>query len=252
MRRVLAVINQKGGVGKTTTAINLAAELANGRRRVLLVDLDIQGNATSGLGLNHWEHEPTLGDLLAHPGDINKTIVRLTNVGIDLLPGGGQSLIAFEQFAASQPQPEQILKALITPIGYDYVILDCPPSLGLMTINALAAATDLIIPVQAEYYALEGLGQLLSLVNRVKDTVNTKLNILGVVVTIFDKRTTLAKDVKAQLIKSFGDKVFKTVIPRNVRLAEAPSHGVPVRIFDNWSKGARAYKALTREVLGKL
>ena len=251
MQRVLAVINQKGGVGKTTTAINLAAELAGVKRTVLLIDLDVQGNATSGLGLNHWQQKPALGDVLVDSKPLNKAVVRLNDLRVDLLPGG-QSLTPFEQFASEQVESSKILKELLTTVDYDYVVLDCPPSLGAMTINALTAATDLIIPVQAEYYALEGLGQLLNLINRVKDTTNPDVNILGIVVTIFDKRTTLARDVRGQLIKNFGNKVFKTVIPRNVRLAEAPSHGVPVRVFNNWSKGAKAYKALAREVLAKL
>ena len=249
-QRIIAIINQKGGVGKTTTAINVASELAKITPNVLLIDLDTQGNATSGLGVDHHAQILTSADVILARNSLPEAVVKVAD-GLDLLPGG-QSLVGLEQMVGKQTAPNQLLKQSLVDSDYNYVILDCPPSFGFTAINALVAATDLIIPVQAEYYALEGLGQLLGVVDRIKDSDNHGLNILGVIITIFDKRTTLAKDVKKQLVTSFGDKVFKITIPRNVRLAEAPSHGMPINKFDKSSKGAKAYRLLTKEIVDRL
>jgi len=246
MSQTIAVLNQKGGVGKTTTAINLAAYLATNGYTVLLVDLDPQGNATSGLGLDKQNLEGGTYDLLLGRRDC-ATLVKPTNVeGLYVLPTNA-NLAAAEVDLVSEPNREHALKRGLGVAAYDYVLIDCPPALGLLTINALVAAKQVLIPVQAEYYALEGLGQLLQVVQRVRQGLNNHLEILGVVITMFDSRTSLSDQVLQEVRKHFGDKVFKTLIPRNVRLAEAPSYGKPIFDHDKWSKGARAYKHLAKE-----
>lgn len=250
-KHTIAILNQKGGVGKTTTAINLAAFLAKSGKRVLVCDDDPQGNTTSGLGLDKQTLDTTLYDVLFSRADTGKTIRKVTSHGIYLLPANAQ-LAGAEVELVNILQRESQLKQVLDKLDYDYIIIDCPPALGLLTVNALTAADEVLIPVQAEYYALEGLSQLLSVIQQVKQALNPSLNILGVVITLYDGRTSLAEQVKVEIEKHFGAKVFSTLIPRNVRLAEAPSFGKTIAEHDKWSKGARAYKALTKELERRL
>jgi chromosome partitioning protein len=246
-KHVIAVLNQKGGVGKTTTTINLAAYLARAGKSVLVCDIDPQGNTTSGLGVDKHALDTTLYDILFSRAETSNTIKEIGSQGLFLLPANANLAAAEVELVGAQ-QREYKLKKALDQLDYDYILIDCPPSLGLLTINALTAAQEVLIPVQAEYYALEGLSQLLSVITQVRQGLNPSLDILGVVVTLYDSRTSLSEQVKAEIEKHFGDKVFKTVIPRNVRLAEAPSFGKTIVEHDKWSKGARAYKALAREV----
>jgi chromosome partitioning protein len=251
MGNIVAVLNQKGGVGKTTTAINLATYLAKAGKRVLIIDFDPQGNASSGLGIDKQSTETTIYQVLAGKTKIDKAIIETTIPNLSLIVAN-QDLAAAEVELANTDHREYRLKEVLGVLDYDYVFIDCPPALGLLTVNALTAAYWLLIPVQAEYYALEGLSQLLSVMQRVKQGLNTNLELLGVVVTMFDSRTSLAEQVYVELQKYFDSKMFKTVIPRNVRLAEAPSYGKPIAEHDKWSKGARAYKQLAKEVMGRV
>jgi chromosome partitioning protein len=246
MSHTIAVLNQKGGVGKTTTAINLASYLAKQGNTVLLVDLDPQGNATSGLGLERAEgdkgtYEVLLGQVKA------MDVVKPADKRLYVMPTDAQ-LAALEIELVAHPEREMVLKQALEGNSYDYVLIDCPPALSLLTVNALTAADSLLIPVQAEYYALEGLSQLLQVVQMVRQGLNPALDLLGVVMTMYDSRTTLSEQVKKEVEDHFGDKVFDVVIPRNVRLAEAPSYGRAIFDHDKWSKGARAYKSLGKEV----
>lgn len=245
--RTIAILNQKGGVGKTTTAINLAAYLHKMGKSVLLVDLDPQGNASSGLGLDKSSIESGTYEVLLGTGELSAAI-KTVSKGLYLLPTNA-NLAAVEVELVNRPNREQALKEALKQADYDYVLIDCPPALGLLTVNALTAATDMIIPVQAEYYALEGLGQLLQVFQSVKRSLNPNLEIMGVVMTMYDSRTSLSEQVFTEVKKHFSGKVFNTVIPRNVRLAEAPSYGKPILDHDKWSKGARAYKQLAKEVV---
>jgi len=247
----IAILNQKGGVGKTTTAVNLGAYLAKAGKHVLLVDLDPQGNATSGLGIDKQSLNETMYDaLFSH--EIAPHILKETSIAnLDILPANA-NLAGAEVQLVSSLQRELQLKLMLDQFSQDIVLIDCPPSLGLLTINALSAADYVLIPVQAEYYALEGLGQLLGVIDRVKEALNPKLQILGVLLTMFDTRTSLSDQVKAEVEKHFGKKIFSVMIPRNVRLAEAPSFGTPISEHDKWSKGARAYKQLAKEVLTRV
>lgn len=247
MSSTIAVLNQKGGVGKTTTTINLAAYLARQNRRVLIVDADPQGNATSGLGLEKERFDLTLCDVLLSQANLGQVLQQTEFHNIDIVPTNAR-LASVELDLAQTPNREAQLKKALAVADYDYILIDCPPALGLLTINALTAADQILIPVQAEYYALEGLSQLLQVMQQVQKSYNPDLELLGVVMTMYDKRTTLSEQVYQEVQKHFGDKLLSTVIPRNVRLAEAPSHGKPVSEYDKWSKGARAYKSLAKEV----
>jgi chromosome partitioning protein len=251
MKHIIAITNQKGGVGKTTTAVNLAAQLAKPDRRVVLADMDPQGNATSSLGVEKEAQEQTLYDVLVRgvqPADI----VLSTNIhNLFLLPSNSQ-LAQAEVDLVTMDRREYRLKEVLEHVDAEIVVIDCPPALGLLTVNALSAASDVLIPVQAEYFALEGLGQLLNTVQLVKQGLNPSVEILGVVLTMFNKRMTLSEQVQSELKQHFGSKLFKAVIPRNVRLAEAPSYGHTIFEHDKWSKGARAYKHLGEEVSKRL
>lgn len=251
MAKKLAIINQKGGVGKTTTAINLGTYLARTGKRVLVLDLDPQGNTTSGFGFETENLSGCLYNVLIDSAPIHR-VRKETNTHKNLhLAPASINLAAAEVELVSQLAREHKLKAALDEIGddYDYVLIDNPPSLGLLTVNGLVAADRVVIPVQAEYYALEGLGQLLSTIKRVRVQLNPNLDLLGVLVTMYDRRTSLSKEVHNELKKHFGKHVFTTVIPRNVRLAEAPSYGKTIVEYDKFSKGALAYKNLSKEVL---
>jgi chromosome partitioning protein len=248
---ILAIINQKGGVGKTTTAINLGVYLSKMGKSVLLVDMDPQGNATSGLGLDKTTLDSTMYDVLFNGVGAQTIAKDSPNENVKILPANA-NLAAAEIDLVSLPNREHKLKEALANLEYDYILIDCPPALGLLTINALTAAQKVIIPVQAEYYALEGLGQLLDVIQRVRTNLNPNLEILGVVVTMYDSRISLAEQVVEELKKHFESKVFGTVVPRNVRLAEAPSYGRSIAAHDRWSKGARAYKQLAKEVTKRL
>lgn len=243
-------MNQKGGVGKTTTTINLAAYLARNGKSVLVCDIDPQGNSTSGLGLDKQTLTATLYDVLLSQVDVRKSIIKVKSK-IHILPSNSDLAGAEIQLVNTDKREFQ-LQRVLAGLDYDFILIDCPPSLGLLTVNALTAANDVLIPVQAEYYALEGLSQLLSVIQHVRNTLNPHINILGVVITMFDSRNSLSEQVKKELKNHFGDKLFKTVIPRNVRLAEAPSFGKTIAEHDKWSKGARAYKSLAKEMEEKI
>ena len=250
MVQILAITNQKGGVGKTTTSVNFAASLAETGRRVLLIDLDAQGNATMGSGINKHEVPMTGYELLMGYADIREVIVRAEAAGYDLLPGNSD-LTAAEVELMAKDDRERRLRAALTYVqnDYDLILVDCPPSLNMLTVNALAAAHGVLIPIQCEYYALEGLSALLDTVEQVRASINPELEIEGLLRTMYDARNNLANDVSAQLQEHFGDKLYRTIIPRNVRLAEAPSHGLPILNYDKSSRGANAYLALAGEYL---
>jgi len=253
MTKVIAIVNQKGGVGKTTTAVNLAAFIGKKRKKVLLVDLDPQGNATSGLGIDKGELESTTYDMLVNDVPAEDIVVESSAVNVDMIPTN-INLAGAEVELVSAMSREQILKNALKDIkdNYDYVIIDCPPSLGLLTINALTACEDVIVPIQGEYYALEGLTQLIDTINIVKKKLNPDISIGGVVLTMFNLRTQLSRQVKEDVEEYFGKKVFKTLVPRNVRLAEAPSYGMSIYDYDKNSKGSKAYEALAAEVIKRL
>ena len=250
-KHIIAVLNQKGGVGKTTTAINLAAYLKKDGRKVLICDIDPQGNSTGGLGINKQTISPTLYDVLFFRAHALEAIQKDTGRGFDILPSNSQ-LAAAEVELVGTAQREFQLKKVLDSLNYDVILIDCPPSLGLLSVNALTAASDVLVPVQAEYYALEGLGQLLDVVSQVRAALNPSLNLLGIILTMYDSRNALSDSVKSELTRHFSDRVFETVIPRNVRLAEAPSFGRTIAEHDRWSKGARAYRALAKELEKKL
>lgn len=245
---VIAVTNQKGGVGKTTTAVNVAYCLAKSGSKVLLVDFDPQGNATSGLGVNKQDLDKTVLDVVQFGTPISQVEVKTCHKNLTVVPATPHLANAEVELAQAERRFSRLKIALSEAEDYDYIIIDSPPSLSLLTVNGLIAANYVMLPVQAEFYALEGLGQLLETMQLVRKGMNPTLELLGVVVTMMDSRTTLSSQVYDEIQKHFPGKVFKTVIPRNVRLAEAPSHGLPVGAYDRWSKGARAYKSLAKEV----
>jgi len=252
MARTFAVTNQKGGVGKTTTAVNLAAFIAVEGFRVLLVDCDPQGNATSGLGINRKRLKYCLYDMLIEGLEFKQVMTHTRIDGLDLIPSTIQ-LAGAEVELVSVPRREAVLAEALSKVqnNYDYIFLDCPPSLGLLTINALTASDAVIIPLQCEYYALEGLSQLVETVHLVRRKLNPKLLIEGIVFTMFDGRTNLSIQVVDEVKHHFRKEVYRTVIPRNVRLSEAPSHGKPIALYDSRSKGAEVYRELAREVLNR-
>lgn len=252
MGKIMAVVNQKGGVGKTTTTVNLIAALGEKKQKALLVDIDPQANATSGLGVDKRETEVTTYDVLigsAKPADI---VLHTAFEGVDLMPSG-IALAGAEVEMVELPRREGRLKAALAEMRdqYDYILIDCPPSLGLLTLNALCAADTLLVPIQCEYYALEGLSQLMTTVRQVKRLYNEPLELEGVVMTMYDKRLNLTRQVTREVEKYYPRKVFSTVIPRTVRLSEAPSFGQPINYYDHASKGARAYRKLADEILKK-
>jgi chromosome partitioning protein len=244
---IIALANQKGGVGKTTTTINLASFLARERQRVLVVDLDPQGNTTSGFGIDKAAVDVSLYDVLMDGRHAHEAALRTIFDDVVVVPAT-PVLAAAEVELVGQAQREFRLRQALADLPYDYILIDCPPSLGLLTVNGLVAANSLIIPVQAEFYALEGLGQLVQTVQRVRQALNPELDLMGVVLTMHNGRTTLSSQVYDEVKRHFPDKVFDTIIPRNVRLAEAPSFGKPIVHYDKWSKGARSYHALAKEV----
>ncbi|WP_263081410.1 ParA family protein [Endozoicomonas sp. Mp262] len=252
MGKILAITNQKGGVGKTTSCVNLAASLAASGSRVLLVDLDPQGNATMGSGVNKHDLKFSVYHVLTGRCEVESALCQPTDSGFDVLPANAD-LTAAEVELVKKKNKESRLKMALEKIldQYDFILIDCPPSLNMLTVNAMVAARGVIIPMQCEYYALEGLTSLMDTISGIRKTINPDLHIEGLLRTMYDPRTSLTTEVSRQLISHFGDQVYKTVIPRNIRLAEAPSHGKPVITYDKNSRGAIAYLALAGELLRK-
>lgn len=250
MAKVFAIANQKGGVGKTTSCVNLAASLATLQRRVLLIDLDPQGNATSGSGVDKLALEHSVYDVLVGNCDLAAAMQASEHGRYQLLPAN-RDLTAAEVTLLDLPNKEQRLRQALAPIrdSYDFILIDCPPALSMLTVNALVAADGVIIPMQCEYYALEGLSDLVNSIQRIGSLLNPSLKIEGILRTMYDGRVGLTNDVTAQLRQHFGDTLYETTIPRNVRLAEAPSHGMPALVYDKASRGAKAYLELAKEVL---
>nr|WP_246481042.1 AAA family ATPase [Motiliproteus sediminis] len=245
----MAVANQKGGVGKTTSCVNLAASLAATKRKVLMVDLDPQGNATMGAGVDKSALELSVYDVLTGRIPIQEAITAETSGGFDLLPANGDLTAAEVELIAAK-RKEFRLKSSLSAVAeqYDYILIDCPPSLNMLTVNALVAATGVVIPMQCEYYALEGISALMSTIEKIRHSLNPELRIEGILRTMFDPRNGLTREVSGQLVEYFGERVYRTVIPRNVRLAEAPSHGQAAMHYDRYSRGAVAYLALAGEM----
>src|SRR5690349_6330361 len=251
MRRVMAIANQKGGVGKTTTAVNLAASLAATKRRTLLIDLDPQGNATMGCGIDKSQLQRGTCEVLLGEAPIESALVSLDGSGFTMLPTNQDLTAAEVRLLTMMTGRETKLVNALRPVrdSFDVILIDCPPALNMLTVNALVAADSVLVPMQCEYYALEGLSALLSTIDQIRGAVNPTLELEGILRTMFDPRNNLANEVSAQLIMHFGDKVFRTIIPRNIRLAEAPSFGKPVLLHDRESRGALSYLALAGEMI---
>ncbi len=250
MSRIISIVNQKGGVGKTTTAVNLAAYLAKQGKNVLLVDMDPQANATSGLGIDHQNLEHGIYEVISGQRSLRHVIVPTEHTGLKVAPATISLAGAGVELVNETEREFKLYQALLEAKGiYDYILIDCPPSLGLITINSLAAGDEVLIPVQAEYYALEGLGQLLNTIALVKDNLKPSLNVLGAVLTMYDRRNKLSNEVMEELYKHFPNKIFRSVIPRVVHLAEAPSYGKSILHYKPLSKGARAYDRLAKELI---
>lgn len=253
MGRIVAVANQKGGVGKTTTAVNLAAAMAMRGLRVLLVDVDPQGSASTGVGCKPAEGEPTVYDVLVGSRSIGEVLRRTCVDGLDVVPSSRDLVGAEIELIGLEGRERRLARALAPVVhGYDVVVIDCPPSLSLLTLNALVAADGVLVPLQAEYYALEGLSSLLDTIGRVRDAMNAGLELDGLLLTMFDRRNTLAREVRQEVSRHFGDRIFDTIVPRNVRLSESPSHGVPVLLYDPGSRGSAAYRRLAAEFMERL
>ncbi|MBU3656700.1 MAG: ParA family protein [Rhodocyclaceae bacterium] len=249
--RILAITNQKGGVGKTTSAVNLSAALAKLGKRVLIIDLDPQGNATTGCGIVKTDALPTVYQLLLGDTSLASAVVK-TEYGFDILPANRELAGAEIELIELDGREQRLKDALATVADqYDYVLIDCPPALNMLTVNALVAAQSVLIPMQCEYYALEGLSDLVETLRKVRANLNPDLEIEGLLRTMYNAQNTLTQQVSDELMNHFGDKVYETIIPRNVRLAEAPSHGKPATAYDASSKGAQAYVALAEEMLGR-
>ncbi len=251
--RVFAIANQKGGVGKTTTTVNLAASISAFSKNVLLIDLDPQANATTGSGINKFEQSKTVCDVLLGKMKLLDAVLTLEQGKYDILPANADLTIAEIELIQEDDRATRLKQALSEALNiYDFILIDCPPSLNILTVNALVASDGIIVPLQCEFYALEGISALMDTVERIAGTLNPKLAIEGVLRTMYDSRNNLAVQVSDQLLEHFKDKVFKTVIPRNVRLAEAPSHGMPITYYEPSSRGAYAYMDLAAEILERL
>ena len=250
MSRVIAITNQKGGVGKTTTAINLGAALAVSDVKVLIIDADPQGNTTSGLGIQKTPDLTTIYDVLVDGADINAAICHSSMDGLDVIPAD-KNLIGVNLQLVGVDDRESILRRHLAPVreNYQFILIDCPPALDLLTLNALMAADSVLVPIQCEFFALEGISELMDTVERIRESFGHPLRVEGILLTMFDDRTNLARQVAADLREFFGDQVFKTVIPRNIRLAEAPSHGKSILAYDPGSRGSESYIQLAKEVL---
>ncbi len=252
MATVIAVTNQKGGVGKTTSAVNIAYFLAKAGKATLLIDFDPQGNATSGLGIDKQDLELTMSEVMMGRASLGEVIIPTKHKNLSLAPATPHLANTEAELAQAERRFTRLRTAIESLEGYDFILIDSPPSLSLLTVNGLIAAKYVLLPVQAEFYALEGLGQLLETMKLIRKNMNPTLDLIGVLPTMMDSRTTLGNQVLDEIVKHFPGKVFKHNIPRNVRLAEAPSHGLPVGAYDRFSKGSRAYKAVTKEVMERV